>query len=298
MQIASNTVAAVINFYKKELSHIYSESELQHIVRWILQKQLKLTITDLTSQASLRINESDMTPLERMCFELKANKPIQYVLGETEFYGLTFTVNENVLIPRPETEELVEMIIKNISSGTVAGPYILDIGTGSGCIPVSIKKNVPQASVYGLDLSEKALETAGRNASVNDVRVIFFKADVLGDSVADQILGQTGGRKLDVIISNPPYIRESELHSLHERVRDYEPHLALFVQDNDPILFYRKIAHVATNVLESGGKLWFECHSDHAVEVQQMMVEVQFGDVILRRDLSGSARFIEATLRH
>lgn len=311
MKIASNSLSSVINFYKAELASVYSASELQNILRWILEKQLGLTLSDITSHPNLRINESDMTPLEKMCYELKANKPIQYVLGEAEFYEMKFKVNESVLIPRPETEELVEMVIKDISSlqsrtsylvpltssshNTRLSPLVLDIGTGSGCIPISIKKNIPQAQVFALDISESALEIARHNATVNHVSVGFFRADILLDTVAEQILEATGGQKLDVIISNPPYILQSESASLHERVRAYEPHTALFVPDSDPLLFYRKIAHVATKTLKTEGKLWFECHSNHAAQVRDMLVEMHFANVVLHNDLSGLPRFAAAS---
>lgn len=295
MQIASNTVAAVVNFYKKELSSIYSDSELQNIIRWVLQKQLGATVTDITSDPNVRINESDMTPLEKMCFELKANKPIQYVLGEAEFYGLRFMVNENVLIPRPETEELVEMVIKDLSVRVHSRPLIIDIGAGSGCIPVTIKDKIPSARVLALDISEKALETAKLNASVNHVSIDLLNTDIRANSAAEEVLSATKQQKADIIISNPPYVLEKESSSLHDRVRMYEPHLALFVPDADPLLFYRKIAQVAQKILNSDGKLWFECHSDHAAKVEEMLLEMQFCNVVLHYDMSGSPRFTEAT---
>jgi release factor glutamine methyltransferase len=290
MQISANTISAVSAFYKKELAHIYTESELQNIIRWILEKQLNFT-GDIYSD--VRINESDLIPLSNMCAELKANKPIQYVLGEAEFFRLKFKVNESVLIPRPETEELVERIVNQIKAHN-SHVSILDIGTGSGCIPVSIKKNIPSAKVYALDISDSALETAKYNAKQNDVDVQFFKTNIL-NSNAQSILQHTKGEQFDIIISNPPYVLNSEKETLQERVTAYEPHLALFVDDADPILFYRKIATLAQELLKKGGKLFFECHADYAFSVQQMLLSEGYKDVSTHADMSGLARLSEAS---
>ena len=292
MQITSNTVSAVIDFYRRELSFIYSESELQHITRWVLQKQLGITATDISSNPGMRINESDMVPLEKMCHELKANRPIQYVLGEAEFYGLRFKVNESVLIPRPETEELIEKVMATIQPFSHA--TFLDIGTGSGCIPVAIKKNMPAATVFALDVSERALELARHNASINDVSVVFFQADILKDDAEVILLSEMENKRPGIIISNPPYVLNAEKESLHARVRDFEPHLALFVSDNDPLLFYRKIASIAKKILQPGGSLWFECHAHHAFGVSEMLQKEGFFNVKTHPDLSGSPRFSEA----
>lgn len=296
MQIASNTLSSVINFYKKELKDVYSESELQNIIRWVLEKQLKLSPTEISTNPDQRINESELTPLEKMCLELKVNRPIQYVLGDSKFYGLRFMVNENVLIPRPETEELVEKVISSLRLKTQTAPLnILDIGTGSGCIPVAIKKNIPAANVFALDVSDAALALAAQNASLNKVEVNFFKADILKENAAELIMQQSARIKFDVIISNPPYVLSSEKDSLHARVRNFEPHLALFVEDADPILFYRKIALIARNILKSEGQLWFECHANYAADVQKMLVEMGYQKVMLHSDLAGLARLTEAT---
>jgi len=298
MQIASNTVSTVINFYKRELASVYTESELNNITRWALEKQLGSRDFDPTA----RINESVMIPLERMCNELKANRPIQYVLGEAEFYGLKFKVDERVLIPRPETEELVEKIISSVSSPSSIlvsrpssfTPCILDIGTGSGCIPVALKKNIPAAQVHALDKSEAALELAHENAAIHHVNVNFFQADILAENAPDIILKQTANRKIDLLVSNPPYVLTTEKDTLHRRVRDFEPHLALFVEHHDPLLFYRKIALLAQKIVIPGGRLWFECHAQYAVQVQKLLMEKGFQEVCLYPDLAGLTRFTAA----
>ena len=294
MEIHSNLLADIIKFYKKELAGIYTESELQNIINWVFEKQLKLSVTQVISNASVRVNQSDLIILEQMCYKLKEHQPIQYVLKEAEFYHLKFKVNKNVLIPRPETEELVELIISNLRSN-ISNLTVLDIGAGSGCIPVSIKKNIPTANVYGLDISDNALEIAQYNAQQNKVEVNFFKADVLSDNVEEVILSQTKNQKLDIIISNPPYVLNSEKEGLENRVKNFEPHLALFVNDTDPILFYRKIAILAKNILSSNGLLYFECHTNYAKAVFQLLIENNFKNVKLYKDMSGLDRFVSGS---
>jgi release factor glutamine methyltransferase len=290
MEIHSNLLSDVIKFYKKELADIYTESELQNIINWIFEKQLKLNLSQLISNSSIRVNQSDLILLEQMCYKLKEHTPIQYVLGEAEFYHLKFKVNKSVLIPRPETEELVDMVIKKFK--TQAPLHILDVGTGSGCIPISIKKNMPAANMYGLDVSDAALEVAKFNATQNKTDVNLFKANVLAENVAEIILNQTKNQKIDVLISNPPYVLQSEKEGLHNRVKNYEPHLALFVDDPDPILFYRKIALLAKKILSDKGVIYFECHTNYAEAVFQLLTEMNFSQVYLLKDMAGLNRFV------
>jgi release factor glutamine methyltransferase len=293
MQIHSNLLTDVIKFYKKELSGIYTESELKNIGNWIFEKQLKLNSSEIISNKSIRVNQSNLIVLEQMCYKLKEHQPIQYVLGEAEFYRLKFKVNKNVLIPRPETEELVELVIQDLKfkiQDIVL--HVLDIGTGSGCIPISIKKNISSANVFGLDVSDDALEVAKYNSQQNKVGVHFFKANVLSDTISEVILNQTKNQKLDLIVSNPPYVLNSEKEGLHKRVKNFEPHLALFVEDTDPILFYRKIASLAKTILSDKGMLYFECHTHYTQAVYQLLIENGFKNVVLHKDLAGLDRFV------
>ena len=293
MEIHSNLLSDVIKFYKKELIDIYTESELQNIINWIFEKQLNLNSAQIVSNSSIRVNQSDLILLEQMCYQLKEHSPIQYVLGEAEFYHLKFKVNKSVLIPRPETEELVDMIIKKFKPQHL-NLNILDIGTGSGCIPISIKKNMPNANVYGLDVSDDALEVAKYNALQNKVDVTLFKADVLAENCADVILHQTKNKKIDILISNPPYVLQSEKEGLHKRVKNYEPHLALFVNDADPILFYRKIGLLAKSILTDNGILYFECHTNYTQAVYQFLADSGFKNVHQYNDMAGLNRFVSA----
>jgi|ERR1700757_447805 len=290
MEIHSNLLSDVIKFYKKELADIYTESELQNIINWIFEKQLKLNSSQVISNSNIRVNQSDLILLEQMCYKLKEHTPIQYVLGEAEFYHLKFKVNKSVLIPRPETEELVDMIIKKHK--TQASLHILDVGTGSGCIPISLKKNIPNSNVYGLDVSDAALEVANYNATQNKTDINLFKADVLVENAAEIILNHIKNQKIDVLISNPPYVLASEKEGLHNRVKNHEPHLALFVGDTDPILFYRKIALLAKKILSDKGVLYFECHTDYAEAVYQLLTAMNFAQVYLLKDMAGLNRFV------
>ena len=293
MEIHSNLLSDVIKFYKKELNDVYTESELQNICNWIFEKQLKLSSSEIISNKDIRVNQSDLIILEQMCYKLKEHQPIQYILGEAEFYRLKFKVNKSVLIPRPETEELVDLIIKNHK---IQKEFtVLDIGTGSGCIPISIKKNIPNATLYGLDVSNDALEISKFNAAKNKVDVNFFKADVLSDTILENILNQTKNRKLDFIVSNPPYVLDSEKEGLHNRVKNFEPHLALFVEDSDPILFYRKIASLAKTILAEKGMLYFECHTNYAQAVYRLLIENGFKNAVLHKDLAELDRFVSAS---
>lgn len=215
---------------------------------------------------------------------LKQQRPIQYIFGKAHFYGLDFLVNENTLIPRPETEELVDWIItENEMSGKLK---ILDIGTGSGCIAISLAKNLSDASVSAIDVSDAALDVAKQNAQINEVSVEFIEADILSvDSLP---------KKYDVIVSNPPYVRNLEKQEIRDNVLRYEPHLALFVDDNDALLFYRKIALLGQSALAEGGRLFFEINQYLGEETVAMLENCGYKNIELRKDLFGNDRMIRA----
>ena len=219
--------------------------------------------------------------------ELKKFKPLQYILGEADFYHLKFYVNEHVLIPRPETEELVHFIIHD---NKMNAPAILDIGTGSGCIPIALKKNIPSAVVSSIDVSEKALNVANRNAKKNDVEILFILRDILDPlAILDQQL-----LKYDIIVSNPPYICNAEKNKMDKNVLDYEPHLALFVNDNDPLLFYNVICDFALKMLKTNGKLYFEINQSLASETKDLLESKGFKNVELIKDLSNNYRILRS----
>jgi release factor glutamine methyltransferase len=274
--------------FLKELSSWYDEKETESFFYLILESLHQKKRIDLALEPEMEMDALQLLRWESALAELKKQKPIQYILGETEFYGLPFLVNEHVLIPRPETEELVELIIESAKYEVQSTKLkILDIGTGSGCIPIALKKNVPEADVHAIDVSEKALATAIKNAELNHVVVQF----VLQDILATEALGQT----FDVIVSNPPYVRHLEKTEIKPNVLEHEPHLALFVEDNDALLFYRKISALAQKHLSPNGRLYFEINQYLGKETVALVESFGFHEVKLYQDIYGNDRMISAS---
>ncbi|SEM11883.1 release factor glutamine methyltransferase [Aquimarina amphilecti] len=271
------------------LSELYEVEEVHSFFYMLLDSYLGMRRVDIALALDNVVDEKTMSCFAIAKKRLQNQDPIQYILGDTEFYGLVFRVNKNVLIPRPETEELVDWIVKeqNNINGT-RKLKILDIGTGSGCIAISLAKNIPNSDVYAIDVSEEALEIAKSNAVDNNVKVNFINADVL------QLDGL--GNNFDVIVSNPPYVRELEKKEIQPNVLENEPHLALFVSDQNPLIFYKKIAELAKNSLISGGLLYFEINQYLGTETQVMLKKEGYEFVDLRKDLYGNERMIQAGL--
>jgi len=269
----------------KELSPFYDAYEAESFFYLILEDKHKLRQIDLALNHELTFSESDFAVWDLLLAQLKKEVPIQYLLGKTNFYGLDFEVNENVLIPRPETEELVEWIVNENSKVDKAKTIkILDIGTGSGCIAISLAKNIPNAQVYAMDVSKKAIETAKRNAVNNKTDITFILQDVLN---AEELKCN-----FDIIVSNPPYVRNLEKEEIKKNVLDYEPHLALFVEDNDALIFYRKIAALAQNNLLENGQLYFEINQYLGCEMKDLLEKMNFENIELRKDIYDNDRMI------
>lgn len=251
----------------------------------------------------LEFSEEQIKKLEDILDQLKTGKPVQYILGTTEFYGLPFKVNPAVLIPRPETEELVEWALASVGSGQLAvgskkfavggsqlaALHILDIGTGSGCIAISLKKNLPGANVSAIDISPEALATAKENAELNEVNVNFIEADILNNSEIET-------PNSEIIISNPPYVTLHDKTQMHSNVTDFEPHTALFVPENDPLIFYKAIAEFAVKNLAPGGLLFFEINESYGAETVELLKDKGFVNIELRKDMSGRDRMIRASV--
>ena len=273
--------------FKTELLPIYDEQEIDSFFYIILEKLHGLKRIDLALNPETVMDGNHLKQWRNIVSDLKIQKPIQYILGETEFYGLRFEVNENTLIPRPETEELVELIISNNQITKLPNPLkILDIGTGSGCIAISLAKNIPNAEVFVIDVSEKALATAKRNAKINNVKVNFILKNILETDDLEQ--------QFDIIVSNPPYVRNIEKAEIKPNVLEYEPHLALFVEDTDALLFYRKIAGLAKKNLNTNGKLYFEINQYLGKETVQLLEDLDFKNVELMKDIYENDRIISA----
>jgi len=270
------------------LAPIYDGVEAESFFYLILEEKQQLKRIDLALKPDLELSEEELAVWNSILEQLKLEIPIQYLLGKTSFYGLDFEVNSAVLIPRPETEELVDWIIFNNSKiEKLKDLKILDIGTGSGCIAVSLAKNLPNAKVFAIDVSEKALATAQKNAELNSVEVTFIEKNIL----ETMDLGQ----EFDIIVSNPPYVRNLEKEEIKKNVLDNEPHLALFVEDDDALLFYRKIAELAQKNLSNSGQLYFEINQYLGQEMIDLLEKMNFKNIELRKDIYGNDRM---TLAH
>jgi release factor glutamine methyltransferase len=283
VRTADNRVATILALYGAELQGAYEAAEVRAIARQVFADRFGWDAAQLEMRRQDLLSESELLEVYEPLKRLMAGEPLQYILGSVHFHGLQLTVAPGVLIPRPETEELVERIIQSGMQPTC----IVDIGTGSGCIALALARAFPQARVVGIDVSAEALDIARRNAMQHDIEVEWRHADVLDASF-------TLPPGTDLVVSNPPYVPRSEEDGLSVQVRSHEPHLALFVDDADPLLFYRRIAEVALRTLPAGGSLWFEGHFLHAPAVAHMLRTMGFSEVAHYTDLSGNDRFIHA----
>ncbi|MDF2449558.1 MAG: hypothetical protein K0R26_2062 [Bacteroidota bacterium] len=288
MRIASNKLSDLYEFYKSELSSIYDSGELYAIFELVCEKFLGYSKSQVKSNFQEKINQSDLINIYNTGKELQKGIPVQYVLKEAFFYGLTFRVSPATLIPRPETEELVDLMIRELKKSALPKFQILDIGTGSGCIPVTLKKYLPEAAVTAIDVSEEALQIAKSNAIKHDTDIDFVLADILSTDICHL-------QTFNVIVSNPPYVLNSEATQMEERVVNHEPHLALFVEDNDPIIFYKRIVDLCTSCLESRGLLFFELNPMYAQPVKNYADAGNFFIFTeILNDMSGKQRFLKA----
>ena len=271
------------------LKNIQDEQEIESFFFILTEYLHNLKRVDVALNPNFELSDEEVEKWNIILVELQHEKPIQYITGEAWFYGLRFEVNENTLIPRPETEELVEFILKETSNFQLPASSlnILDIGTGTGCIPISLKVNLPQANVSAIDISEKALEVAKRNAASNKAEINFIQANIL--EVLDL------NQNFDIIVSNPPYVRNLEKQEIKKNVLDYEPHLALFVEDTDALLFYRKIAQLALKNLSPNGLLFFEINQYLGKETVELLENLGFKNIELKKDIYGNDRMIKCT---
>jgi release factor glutamine methyltransferase len=269
------------------LSQLYDEKEAESFFYLTLEDFRNLKRIDLAVNPGVIIPEDEIPQWEFVLAQLKKEIPIQYILGKAHFFGMEFEVNDNVLIPRPETEELVEWIISDHKKSQKSPEVkILDIGTGSGCIAIALAKNLPNAKVSAIDVSNGALAMAEKNATANRANVRFVHKDIL----KTESLGET----FDIIVSNPPYVRHLEKKEIKKNVLDNEPHLALFVDDHDALLFYRKIAELAKKHLAENGKLFLEINQHLGKETMDLLEQTGFSHLELRKDIYGNDRMILA----
>mgnify|MGYP003605550144 FL=1 len=274
----------------QELAPIYDVGEAENFFYLILEEKHKLKRIDLALQPDLVFSDDEIVVWNLILKQLKQEIPVQYLLGKTSFYGLEFEVNANVLIPRSETEELVDWILKSQKSKVESQKIrILDIGTGSGCIAIALAKNLPNATVFAIDVSENALATAKINAENNSVNVTFINQNILETEDLQQ--------QFDIIVSNPPYVRHLEKEEIKKNVLDNEPHLALFVADNDALVFYKKIAELAQKNLSENGQLYFEINQYLGKEAIDLLQKMNFATTELRKDIYGNDRMTKASVK-
>ncbi len=282
------TIKHYRDYFIQELTSLYDVGEAESFFYLILEAKHQLKRVDIALQPDIVFSETELESWSSILEQLKKEIPIQYILGVTHFYGLEFEVNSAVLIPRPETEELVDWIIQNSKLKAQNSKLkILDIGTGSGCIGIALAKNLPNAQVFALDVSEKALATAKKNAEKNQVQLTFIHQSILETVDLAQ--------EFDIIVSNPPYVRELEKLEIKNNVLDNEPHLALFVEDNDALIFYRKIAQLAQKNLNPKGQLYFEINQYLGQEMLDLLRGMGFKNCELRQDIYGNDRMIQCS---
>lgn len=270
--------------FKKQLSSLYPKEEVDVISSIALEFVLEMNRVEVALSRKQTLSQEHQIVLDQICVRLLNAEPIQYITGTTEFYGLKLLVNPATLIPRPETEELVEWILASLQAKDVL--QLLDIGTGSGCIPIVLAKHLPKSNIDAVDISLQAIETAQSNAHNNDVAVTFFQQDILTAKMLP--------KQYDVIVSNPPYVRELEKEEIKGNVLEHEPHSALFVPDDDPLLFYRKIAQLAVDNLTPQGQLFLEINEYLGKETVALVKEIGFKTVELKKDLFGKDRMVRA----
>jgi len=285
MFVSSNLLKDLLPYFKRKLAKSYDEKEIESIFFLTCFYQFNLSRIQVLTEER-RLSESELLLFRDIVERLTHHEPIQYILGKTEFYGLTFNVSPAVLIPRPETEELVDLVIKEFRDKK--NLTILDIGAGSGCIAISIKKNIAASNVFAIDISADAIAVAEKNAEENKTGITFIKADILTNDLSDLT-------QLDFIISNPPYIPDSDKPAMQANVLDHEPHVALFVSNNDPLIFYKRILELGMVKLKSGGKLFFEIHPQFSSEIILHLNQAGYHSSEIVKDLSGADRFIIAS---
>ena len=284
MEIKTNLLREIKRQYLKELETVYDKQEANSLLNILIKHFFGLSRVDQAVQTDFRLSESEILKLHFAVKDLKNEKPVQYITGETEFQGLKLKVTPDVLIPRPETEELIDLIVKENTSRKINS--ILDIGTGSGCIALSLKKYFPESEVTGIDISENSLKIANENSELNGLQVNFVKADILDSNVKNKF------EKFDLIVSNPPYVTEDDKILMKKNVLEFEPHLALFVENNEPLVFYEKIADFSVEKLNPDGQLWFEVNEKYGYEVSGLLKHKGFKNVTVIKDFMGKERFV------
>ena len=273
-----------------QLFELYDDRESANIADWVIENITGFKRIDRITHKQFALNTFQQELLKKYSSELLQHKPVQYVLNEAWFAGMKFYVDENVLIPRPETEELVEWVVLESQKLKVKSKKLLDIGTGSGCIPVALKKKLPQSDIHALDVSNGALTVAEKNATSLNMAITFHEINILNKDSLSKL------PSFDIIVSNPPYIKQSEEKEMRNNVLLHEPHLALFVPDEDALLFYKTIASFGLQHLNKNGQLFFEINEALGKEVKELLEQNGYSNVEVKKDMQGKDRMVKATL--
>lgn len=283
MSVNIQTLKDIRNYLKHELQEIYPEQEIVAITNLIIKTEFGIDRLHLLLDPASEISVSDAKKIIEITKELKTGKPVQYVLGETEFYNCSIKVNDKTLIPRPETEELVDIIL---SENKGFKGRLIDFGTGSGCIAIALKKVLKDATVTGIEISGEAIEVASSNAVLNKTNVLFLQGDIFDFDTATVA-------RADIIVSNPPYVTEAEKKQMNLNVLNFEPHNALFVTDEDPLVFYRAILDLSIRILNPGGRIYFEINEKKGDEIISLMKTKGYSEVVVEDDINGKNRFVK-----
>jgi release factor glutamine methyltransferase len=283
MSVNFHTLKDIRKFFISELKGIYPENEIIAITNLIFKTQFGIDRLHLLMDPGQIVSSQILERIAGICSELKTGMPVQYVLGETIFYNCTIKLNSETLVPRPETEELVDLVIKE---NLDFKGRIIDFGTGSGCIAIAIKKHLPDAVVTGIDVLAAALEMAVANATLNNVTVSFVKEDIFK-------LDPQSISAANIIVSNPPYVLESEKQYMRPNILDFEPHIALFVPDEDPLLFYRAILNISEKILVPGGSIYFEINETRGAEMEKLLESKRYSEIRIINDIHGKNRIIK-----
>lgn len=287
MNINNNKLKEIRRNYIDELSKYYDKHEAEIFLNTLIEHYFRYSVTDLVLDQDIRLTESEILKLHFAVKDLKKNKPVQYITGQTSFLDYSFKVNDSVLIPRPETEELVMFIVNNEKSKSL---NVLDIGTGSGCIAISLKLMLDDAKIMAVDIDDEALEIAKSNAKIIGCSINFGRLDILNDTEIFE-------DKFDIIVSNPPYVTHRQKVEMKPNVLDFEPAKALFISDGDPLIFYRAIGNFAHRNLINGGRLYVEINEDYGNGTVELFEHMRFSNVLLHKDMLGKDRFVSAVLK-
>ena len=293
MKVTSNKAIDIYKYYRDLLTDIYGVNEASSLMAMLFEHFVSLKRHEILSGSARRISESELLKIHFACKELLKQRPIQYIIGTAWFYGEAFKVTEAVLIPRPETEELCDWIIKDSNGTANEEPVlcIIDIGTGSGCIAITLNKNIENASVTALDVSVEALKVARENAVTLNAEINFLQADILKND-------QWPVASFDIIVSNPPYVCDSEKELMKPNVLDHEPHLSLFVENDNPLVFYDAIARFALHALTENGKLYFEINENLQNEMKLLLENLGFESIEFKKDMNNKTRMMCCSLKN